>query len=954
LYIDSSKDNWQRVEDLFNAALDLEPSGRAAFLDKMCGVDVRLREELTSLLKSSGQTLDFAREAVFQLAIDQTGDAIPPGKRIGAYQVISVVGQGGMGTVCLASRADDLYRQNVAIKLMHAGFAQAQSMRLRFGAERQILANLNHPNIARLLDGGITDDGLPYLVMEFVDGMPIDDYSRSSQLSIDGLLALFLQVSEAVDYAHRNLVIHRDIKPGNILVTQDGVPKLLDFGISKLLESDAADPEFILPSQWMMTPEYASPEQLTGGSITTATDIYALGALLYKLLCGESPFEIERQNPLDMMRAIREQIPDPPTKVLAAHGEQFAYSGYRKYRDDLDSIVLKAMSKDPVQRYSSVADFAQDIRRSLEGYPVRAHADKWAYQAKKFIRRHKTWVTVAALASVSLITFSLAMGILAKRATAERIVAEQQRLAARKEADFLTSIFDAATPDEAKGREVTARELLDSGAKRIDRELSAVPEAQATMLNDLGHAYTELGLYDQALPPIERAYALRQRALGSENLETADTALNLARVYRLQGKYPQAEPIFRQVLAVQEKIAGMDKRLIAESLNNLGECLYWEGHDSEAEQMLRRALALNSTMPDDDRSAFTRNYLALEIERRGAFDEAVHLLREAVEISRKTDGEKNSGYAILLQNLGGALIDVGDLEAAEAAERQALEIRRRLSANNQHPDTAYTLNLLGYIFLAKGDSLHAKACLGEALAIRKKYLGQDHPQYAFSLASWGRALQTEGDYAGAEEAFQNALEILRHNSSSDTWSFARILKSLGLLNLDQGDYSAAETHVREALSTFRGLGVEEGPDVASSLLALGMIREVQGDPASAEPMYRQAVNIRKKTLRPDHPDVIAAEVRLGEVLVAENKLDLAAPLLSDAEKSAHNRPVPLLPWQVAETDSAMGSLFVKQGKRLQAYLLLHTAAAQMTFYPQATMKRKILKDTREFEKRALD
>jgi serine/threonine-protein kinase len=703
----------------------------------------------------------------------------------------------------------------------------------------------------------------------------------------------------------------------------------------------------------MMTPEYASPEQLTGGSITTATDVYALGALLYRLLCGESPFKREGYAPVDMMRAVRDQIPDPPGKILVADSERSAYSGYRRYSDDLDSIVLKAMSKEPAQRYASVADLAQDIRRSLEGYPVRAHDDRWTYQAGKFIRRHKTWVTGAALSTASLIVFSLAMGILAKRATAERIVAEQQRLAAQKEADFLASIFDAATPDEAKGQQITARELLDSGVKRIDTELSAVPEAQATMLDDLGRAYTDLGLYDQALPLMQRAYDLRLRIFGGENLDTADTAENLGWVYRLKGQYQKADPLFRRALAVREKHSGTNKKLIAETLNNLGECLYWEGHDAEAEQTLRRALALNSAMLDDDRTAFTRNYLALEIERRGAFDEAVHLLREAVDISRKTDGEMNSGYAILLQNLGGALIDVGDLSAAESAERQALDIRRRLSGDNQHPDTAYTLNLLGYILLAKGDWLHAKPFLGEALVIRKKYLGQEHPQYAFSLASWARVLQAEGDYAGAREDYRQALQIMRDNGSSDSWSAARIVKNMGLLDLDQGDYSMAERHTREALDLFRRLGGAEGPDIATSLVNLGMIKEVQGDMASAEPIFKEAVNIRRKELRLDHPDVIAAEVRLGEVLTAEDKLALAEPLLSDAEKFAHNSPVPLLAWQVAEADSAMGILLVKQGKTSQAYPLLRSAAARMNSYPQAAMKKKILRDTKEFEKRAL-
>lgn len=948
----SNSERWQRIEDMFYAALELESSARTAFIDEACGGDLKLREDLNSLLKSSEKTLEFARHAVLQLAQDQYEVGTLVGKRVGAYRVKSVVAQGGMGMVCLASRADDLYWQDVAIKLMHAGFARAQDMRLRFNAERQILATLNHPNIARLLDGGITDDELPYLVMEFVDGVPIDEYGRNAGLSIEGLLAIFLKVCEAVTYAHRNLIIHRDIKPGNILVTAEGVPKLLDFGISKLLDGDAPARELTLPSQWMMTPEYASPEQLEGGPITTATDVYALGALLYKLLCHQSPFRIESQTSIEMMRAIRDQVPDPPGAILVAHAGQPVYSGYRRYRADLDHIVLKAMSKEPPLRYPSVAEFAQDVRRCLEGYPVRARGDQWTYRVGKFIRRHKTWVGGAAVAVVSLIAFSLAMGILAKRANAERAVAEQQRLAAQKEADFLASIFDAVTPDQAKGQQITARELLDSGAKRIDTELSAVPDAQATMLIDLGQAYTDLGSYEHALPLIERAYALRRRIFGDKNLDTAEAEVNLAHVYRLQGKYEKAEPIFRHALAVQEEIAGTNKGLVVESLNNLGECLYWEGHDAEAEQMLRRALALDSSTLDNDRGAFTRNYLALEIERRGAFDEAIRLLREATDISRKTDGEMNLGYAILLQNLGGALIDEGDLSAAETTERQVLEIRRKVSGNEGHPDTAYTLNLLGYILLAKGDWLQAKRFLAEAMAIRKKYLGEQHPGYAVSLASWARVLQAEGDYAGAQDAFQRALEILRSNGAPDKWSLARTLRCAALLSLDRRRYSAAESEVREALDLYRQLGGDESPSVGLSLGVFGAIKELQGDLPSAELLFREAMNIRKKELRPGHPDLIMAEVRLGEVYSAANKTELAAPLLFDAEIHAHNPPVFLLPWQVGEADGAMGILLVKQGKASQAYPLLRNAGIGMKSCPEAAMKRKILRDTKAFERRS--
>ena len=887
-------------------------------------------------------------QAVQEVAQHQAEGDAPTDRHIGAYRLLSVLGKGGMGTVYLATRADDLYEQKVAIKLMHASVAAARSMRLRFSAERQILANLNHPNIARLLDGGVTADGLPYLVMEYVNGVPIDAYCRQHRLSTENLIKLFLKVCAAVEYAHQNLVIHRDIKPGNILVTPEGAPKLLDFGIAKLLDGAIGASDLTPPTEGVMTLEYASPEQVTGKVITTATDVYALGVLLYELLCGVRPFPAERKSPLEILTMICEQRPEPPSKPHDA-GEQAAYpADYRRFRDDLDNIVLMAIRKEPERRYESVAVFASDLRRCLEGYPVRAHADTWTYNSGKFIRRHRAGVIAATIMAGALVGFSVGMALLARRATRERLVADQQRLAARREADFLASVFEAATPEEAKGRQITARELLDAGAKRIDGELSSVPEAQATMLDDVGRAYTSLGAYDQAIPLMERSYRLRRSTLGDENLDVADTAEGLARLYRLEGNYEKAEPLFRQALAVRKAIPGNNDPLVAESLNSLGECLYWEGHDAEAEQLLRQALALDAK-PDSVPGALTRNYLALELERKGDLDEALRLLREAVDISKRMQGEMSPSYAIFLQNLGGAFTRSGDLSAAEATERRALEVRRRISGDD-HPDIAYTLNILGWIFLAKGDWQQAEPYLREALTVRQKFLGEQHPLYATSLANLARVMQAKGDYANAEKTYQKALQILKDAGKSESWGSAQILSNLGLLKLDQGNFAAAEQYARQALEMNRALVGKESPDVASSLLEVGMTREFQGDAAGAEPLFRQALQIRQKELRPGHPDIVTSEIRLGEVLTEEGKLDSAEPFLSDAVKSAHNSSFPLLPWQIAEADSAMGAYFAKRGQVSQAERSLRNTEAAMQEYPQVAMKRRILHRTALLER----
>ena len=685
--------HWQEIEQLFHDALELEPGDRPAFLDRRCGQDVNLRRELESLLAASDQTLGFARDAVGEIARQQNTEPLLTGTRIGPYQLLRPLGEGGMGRVYLAARADELYRQEVAVKLMHPGVGQAQAMLLRFSAERQILANLNHPNIARLLDGGITTDGLPYLVMEYVNGIPIDACVRERNLTIEDRLKLFVTVCGAVDYAHRNLVVHRDIKPGNILVTPEGVPKLLDFGIAKLLGQDSGAFAPTRTADRLMTPEYASPEQVRGDTITTSSDVYALGVLLYELLVGRRPFHLDTKSPLEALQIVCERDPEVPSRAIQARPELASADAPRKVRSELDNIVMMAMRKEPGRRYASVAALSQDVQSFLQGYPVHARTDNLGYRSRKFVQRHRVATTAGAVALVALVVFSIGMGVLARRADRARALAEQQRLTSQHEADFLASIFNAATPDEARGREITARDLLDQGVKRIDVELAGDPYVQSAMLDNVGYAYYRLGVYDQAQTLLERAYNLKRRAHGTDRLGLATSAFSLATVYRMRGEFKRAEPYFREAMAIRQQMLGPGAAQVVEVLDGLGQCLHDEGRDAEAESVLRSSLEIvhkQKVDKDDD----VRDYLALVLERRGDYSEARQLLREAVEISRQFRGPDSQPYFFHLHNLAGASIDAGDLTEAETTERQALAVFRHV-VGNSHPDLGYPLNNLG-------------------------------------------------------------------------------------------------------------------------------------------------------------------------------------------------------------------------------------------------------------------
>jgi serine/threonine-protein kinase len=640
---------WLEVDDLFQRVSEMDASRRAAFLDDACGADFELRNEVETLL-ATDKTLGWLKRPVDRAA----QEVALVGRRIGSYEIVRLLGEGGMGKVFLAARADEQYQQLVAIKLMHSEFGPSQKMLERFRSERQILANLSHPDIARLLDGGTTSDGTPYLVMEYVEGVPLEEYRRANELSVEKKLQLFLRVCAAVEYAHKNLVVHRDIKPGNVLVTEDGSPKLVDFGIAKLMEGGSG--ATTQPAARLMTPEYASPEQLRGEPITTATDVYGLGVLLYELLSGMHPFAEQSGSPIEMMRRICEVEPQPPSSMVSDSARR------RELRGDLDRIVLMAIRKQPERRYPSATALARDVFAYLNGYPVFARGGGWEYRAGKLVRRHKLMVGALMLFAVSLASFTVGMGLLRQRAYRERLMAEHT-------ATFLADMFRAATPQEARGKTITARELLDRGSQRVDKELAGEPEVRASLLYSIADAYSHLGFYDQAKTLAESSYKIRQQVLGPRNSSTAESLFLFANATRLKGEYAQAEPLFREALEVQRAKFGDDSTIVANSLSFLGECLFLEGKDQEAESKLRQALGI-FRRHGPDLGSKGRDYLARLLERKGDYLEATDLLRESVQIDRRTEGTDSPNYTIGLHNLAGALWRLGDLYGAEKMLRE--------------------------------------------------------------------------------------------------------------------------------------------------------------------------------------------------------------------------------------------------------------------------------------------
>lgn len=930
---------WKRVESLFNEVVELPTEKRNAFLDEACGGDATLRQEVASLLASADQNLDFVERPLRQAAEQavhagivepQTADTdVTTGSRIGGYRLIRVLGEGGMGKVYLAARADDQFQKQVAIKLLHPRFVETPAMLLRFRSERQILANLEHPNIARLLDGGVTEGGLPYLVMEYLDGLRIDQYCHQHKLTVKQRLQLFCTVCAAVESAHKSLVVHRDLKPANILVTNKGEPKLLDFGIAKLMDSDTGDRTPTRTGDRMMTPEYASPEQVRGQIVTTATDVYALGVLLYELLVGVRPFRADSASPVELYRRICEQEPAIPS--LSARNPGAAPDAARHLGAELDNILLMAMRKEPERRYRSVREFADDIIAYLSGYPVRAKTASWSYRSGKFVRRHRAIVVAAAVVAVSLLGSSIGMGLLARRARRQQAIAEQQ-------SDFLASIFQASAPEQTRGRQVSARDLLDRGVERVDNELAGQPEVQAAMLDNIGRSYTSLGDYDRAEPLMERAYKLRKQIFGDDSLVTARTEDGLASVLRLQYKNDEAEALFRQALALRERKLGAGDKLIAESLSHLGDCLVAESKYAEAESVLRRALAMDRMQRLDD-DVNTRNYLALALESKGSFAEAGQLLREALAIDKRREGADTPSYFLTLHNLAGSYIDMGDLTDAEATDREALALGRKVLGYH-HLDLTYPLNNLAWILLEEGKPQDVESILSEDLEINREHNNENTMSYGAAVNNWAHMLQEKGDYAGADRSYHDALKLMTGLAGAESFQSAKVLANLGDMKFDEGDYAAAEHYGRQALEIQRKLGGDEHPQTAATMIDIAEALVFQGHAASAEPLLRQAIAIREKKFSDSHMAVVSAQVQLGQVLVIMGKAQEAKPMLRKALAAAKSQGFPILPWQLAEIEHALGLSLLALHQSKEAEQLFSESRSQLKDHPRPAFRGK--------------
>jgi serine/threonine protein kinase/Tfp pilus assembly protein PilF len=753
------------------------------------------------------------------------------GDRIGPYRVLRTLGSGGMGEVYLAERADAQYEQQVAIKVVHGG-ALAVAMHSRLKLERQILAQLDHPNIAHLLDGGALPDGSAYIVMEYIDGIAIDAFCDSGCLNIGARLKLFQTVCAAVHYAHQNLIVHRDLKPSNILVTAAGVPKLLDFGIAKLLDERQASQHTLAVTQAdirIMTPDHASPEQVRGQAITTSSDVYVLGVLLYKLLCGSSPFFISSVRLSEIERAICEKDPPPPSEMVStddsrdsqATAQARGSTGNRLRRalkGDLDNIVLMAMRKEPERRYGSAEQLAGDIQRYLDGKPVIARRDTVSYRTSKFVRRHWLPVSAAAAAAFMVIAFSITTYVQSVRIAAERDRVAQQRERAEHEraraeevSGFLVNLFKLSDPAENRGNQVTARELLDSGAKRLQAGLQDQPETKAALLSTVGTVYDSLGQYQDALPLLSESLQLQNEVRDSSQI---DTLLELGRAYIGAGNLPAAEAPLQQALRLAQSDAGAVSVQTGQALSTLGMLRYQEGKNSEAKELYIRSLRTlkASNAPQTDLSPVL-NDLATVYIRDYQWQLAKEAYEQALEIDRRVLGDDHPKVAFRLQNLAIVAQNMGDLKGAELLYQDALQ--RELHAyGERHPEIASTKGNYGLLLQRLGRLAEAEPLLRSALDIRLSLYGPSHFMVGYYRVSLAILLHDKGDLAGSENEFRQALEIYDRSLPVNHQYRAALLMHFARLLVDRNKSVEALAKSEESIKIWTATSAAANPQTA--------------------------------------------------------------------------------------------------------------------------------------------
>jgi serine/threonine protein kinase len=812
-----TKPDWQQVKDIFADAVEQPLDSRLKFLRGKCDGDDLLFDEVSSLLSASSEPENLiennAIDLASKVAVKETDYTE---QHFGNYRILREIGSGGMGSVFLATRDDGEFAMQVALKIVRQSIADRDVI-MRFKRERQILANLNHPNIAVLHDGGVSEKGEPYLAMEYVDGETLIEYADSHHLTVPEKLRLFLRICSAVAYAHRNLVVHRDIKPSNILVTSDGEPKLLDFGLAKAFESDESKTQTALRA---FTPAYASPEQIQGGNITTASDIYSLGVVLYELLTGSKPLQLENMTFENILQTINTSRPVAPSSVPDRNDEA---TPHRLLRGDLDNIALTALRKEPERRYHSVEDLAEDIQDHLAGRTIKARPSTFGYRAGKFISRHKIAFAAGSIVLISLIAalvVSLWQASVARRESATSYAVNQ----------FMQKMLLTAIPESGgggkKGAQATIVDILDEAEKRLDGdELASQPVVRAELRQLIGEAYFTQGMYDAAGRNLKRAVDEQSELFGRDSAHTLKAEYSLASLYLETADYEPAYEIYERRSASwrsEFQLKQIEPQTYVSKLSDFAVACRAGGDSERAEQLLREALDVATQYSIDSKVDVTRTLLTLLLLDQGRFDEA-----------------KTSQLATVA--------------------------RVRQAAIPDDPSLPPALTLMGSILMENGDLADAQTDLVEAEGLYRKLYGPENLATYDNLRLQAQVAYLLGNYAAAAKKIDTVLEHYRKDSNPKYISFATALTVKGQIMNKLGSPREAETHLREALR----LRTENlPPDHFMTALTKGALGEVLLDEkrsTEAEPLLRESLDSLRRSQKTQNARVTLAMTRVDRL-----------------------------------------------------------------------------------------
>jgi tetratricopeptide (TPR) repeat protein/predicted Ser/Thr protein kinase len=986
-------ERWQKVKEVFHAALELRPEERPAYLDRKCAEDSELRAEVERLLGEQPRAAGFLEDSPVVEGLDSALPPCPDGARqaqppvprqIGKYRILGLLGQGGMGVVYRAEQ--DKPRRTVALKVIQAGRASTQLLK-RFEHESQVLGRLQHPGIAQIFEAGTATTAQgpqPFFAMELIQGRPLIDFAEAHHLGTRQRLELLIKICDAVQHAHIKGVIHRDLKPGNILVDETGQPKVLDFGVARLTDADlqvtTAQTDV---GQLIGTLPYMSPEQVTGdpAELDTRSDIYALGVLAYELLAGRLPYDLKRKVIAEAARVIREKEPAPLSSVN------------KVFRGDLETIVSKALEKDKARRYQTATDLGEDLSRYLRDEPIVARPASALYQLRKFARRNK-----ALVGGVAVAFLALALGLAATSAALVRAV-RSDRLAARhleqaeREAkkatavnEFLQNMMTSADPLFGVGREVTVLEALDRAAEQLNSELDDEPEVKATIHQVLGDTYKNLGKTDQAESHLRAALRIWREHFGADQAAQAKCLNDLGLVLKDRGRLDEAESLLQEALTRQRESRSGGSAEVARSLDLLGSVKRDQGDYQASESLHREALAIYRGAGGDSPLAMTRcmnnlarvlceksDFLAAEplcresletrrkllgeehpftassaevlaavLKARGEYAEAEALYRDALRICRKQLGEEHGRVARILINMASALNRQGKYEEARTCYRDALDIVRKREGDD-HPAVASILGNLGTLEFALGQYQEAARLFREALAKTRKVLGEEHPNAAQLLANLGGALTAGGDHREAEVVLRQAYELSAKLLGEEHLLVAQCKLNLAGVLIELGEHEEAEPLLRQALEVIRKSVGDVHPAVADALYNLALVSSHLGDEGAAEQYFRDAAAVQRKVLPANHPSLADTLVGMGEILVRRSAAAEAESALREAlqiRREALPEGDPL----TAEAQNALGGclILLRRYDEAEALLLESYENLQKELGGESTQARRAL------------